>query len=113
MEKARPDCVSDHTLDARFGCDESPQVCRSSDVPRSFGPNSGLAGAECRLRHPVLRDTWEEPFERPLPNLVVDFCQPAVPEGLCGRELTPKLSLGGQIPSAGPGRAGRVRAVLE
>ena len=52
-EKARPNCVSDHTLDAWFGCDESSQVCRSSDVPCSFEPNSGLAGAEgcsCCLR---------------------------------------------------------------
>ena len=37
-EKACPNCVSDHTLDARFGCDESSQVCRSSDVSRSFEP---------------------------------------------------------------------------
>ena len=38
-EKARPDCVSDHTLDARFGWDEGSQVRRSSDVPRSFEPD--------------------------------------------------------------------------
>ena len=31
-EKASPNCVPDHTQDARFGCDESSQVCRSSDV---------------------------------------------------------------------------------
>ena len=54
----------------------SSQVCRSSDVSRSFVPNSGLASTECRLRHTVLRETWEESFERPLPNLVVDFRSP-------------------------------------
>ena len=29
---------------------------------------------------------WEEPFERPLPDLIVDLLQPFVPPGLCGRE---------------------------
>ena len=28
------------------------------------------------LRHTALRETPEESFERPLPNLVVDFCSP-------------------------------------
>ena len=41
-----------------------------------FVPESGLACTECRLRHTVIRETWEEPFERPLPNPVVDFCSP-------------------------------------
>ena len=48
----------------------------SGSVWRSFVPDSGLASTECRLRHTVLRETWEEPFERPLSNLVVDFCSP-------------------------------------
>ena len=69
-----PDCVLDHCLDARPGCCESSQVCGSSDVSHSFVPDSGLASTERRLRHTVLRETWEEPFKRPLPNLVVDFC---------------------------------------
>ena len=72
--KACPNCISDHTLDARFGCDESSQVCRNSDVPRPFEPNSGLASAEGRLRHPVLCEAREEPIERPLPDLVIDCC---------------------------------------
>ena len=55
-----------------FGCDESSQVCRSSDVSRSFEPNSGLACAEGPLRHAVLCETREEEFERPLPDLIVD-----------------------------------------
>ena len=73
-ENARPDCASDHTLDARFGCDESSQVCRSSDVSRSLEPNSGLACIEGCLCRAVRRETREEPFERPLPDLVVDRC---------------------------------------
>ena len=73
-KKACPDCVSDHCLDARFVCNESSQVC--SDVSRSFVPDSALASTECRLRLTVLRETWEELFERPLPNLVADFCSP-------------------------------------
>ena len=28
-EEPCPDCVLDHSLDARFGCDESSQVCKS------------------------------------------------------------------------------------
>ena len=69
-EKACPNCVTDRTLDARF------EVCRSSDVPRSFEPNSRLACAEGCLCHAVLCETREEPFKRPLPDLVVDFCSP-------------------------------------
>ena len=85
-EKARPNCVPNHTLDARFGCDESSQVCRSSDVSRSLEPNSRLASTEGCLCHTV-RETREEPFERPLPNLIIDqFLQRCVPPGLCGRE---------------------------
>ena len=75
-KKASPECVLDHCLDAWLGCYESSQVCRSSDVPRSFVPDSGLASTECRLRHTVLRKTLEGPFKRPLPSLVVDFCSP-------------------------------------
>ena len=56
----------------------APRCARSSDVSRSFEPDSGLASTECRLRHTVLRETWEEAFERLLPNLVL---------GLCGRVL--------------------------
>ena len=75
-EKACPSCVLDHCLNARFGCDESSQVCWTCDVLRSLEPDSGLACAECRLRHTVLRETREEPFERPLPKLVINFCSP-------------------------------------
>ena len=73
-KKACPNSVSDHTLDARFGCDESSHVCKSSDVPRSFEPDSRLACAEGCLCRAVLRETTEEPFERPLPDLVIDPC---------------------------------------
>ena len=45
-------------------------------VLRSFEHNSRLACAEGRLRHAVLCETREEPFERPLPDLVVDRCSP-------------------------------------
>ena len=37
-------------------------------------PNSGLACAEGRLRHAVLCEAREEPFEGPLPDLVMDRC---------------------------------------
>ena len=84
-ENARPDCASDHALDARFGCDESSQVCRSSDVSRSLEPNSGLACTEGCLCRAVLREARGEPIERPLPDLVVDRCG-TVPPRLCGRE---------------------------
>ena len=66
--KACPDCVLDHCLDARLACHEGSQVCKSRCVSRCFVPDSGLTCTECRLR--VLRETWEEPFERP-PNLVI------------------------------------------
>ena len=75
-EEACPHCVLDHSLDARFGCDESSQVCRCSDVSRPFQPNSGLACTKGRLCHAVLRETRKEPFKRPLPDLVVDLCSP-------------------------------------
>ena len=51
-------------------------MCRSRDVSRPCVPDSALASTECRLRHTVFRETWEDPFERLLPNLVVDFCSP-------------------------------------
>ena len=47
-------------------------MCRSSDVSRSFEPDSGLAITELCLRHAVLGEAREEPFERPQPDLVVD-----------------------------------------
>ena len=49
-------------------------MCRGSDVSRSVGPDSGLASNECCLRHTVLCEAREEPFERLLPDLVVDLC---------------------------------------
>ena len=49
-------------------------MCRSSGVPRSFEPNSGLACAEGRLRHAILCEDREDLLERPLPDLVVDRC---------------------------------------
>ena len=73
-EKACPNCVLDHSLNARIGCDESSPVCRSRDVSRSCVPYFRLACAERCLRHTVLRETREEPFERTVPNLVVDLC---------------------------------------
>ena len=45
---------------------------RSSDVSRSFEPDSRLARTEGCLRHAVLRETGEEPFEGPLPNFIVN-----------------------------------------
>ena len=55
-KEACPDCVLDHCMDARLGCNESSEVSRSGDVSR----------AECRI---------------PLPNLVVDFCSPLFLKG--------------------------------
>ena len=52
------------------------RACWCGDVSRSFEPNSGLACAEGRLCHAVLCETREEPFERPLSDLVVDLCSP-------------------------------------
>ena len=62
------------TASPRFGSDERSQLCRSSDVPRSFEPNFVLACTEGCFRHAVFRETREEPFERPLPNLIIDRC---------------------------------------
>ena len=59
---------------ARLGCDDSSQVCQSSVVSRSLEPNSGLACTEGCLCQAVLREPREEPFEGPLPDLVVDRC---------------------------------------
>ena len=47
-------------------------MCRSSGVSRSLEPNPGLACIEGCVRHAVLRETREEPFERPLPDLIVN-----------------------------------------
>ena len=116
-EKARPDCVSDHTLDARFGCDESSQVCRGNDVSRSLEPNSGLACTEGCLCRAVLRETREEPFERRshrrFQRLVspARFCGRALAEcGCCDGHKTFTLE---QILSAGPGTVECVRALLQ
>ena len=49
-------------------------MCQSSVVSRSLEPNSGLACTEGCLCHAVLREPREEPFEGPLPDLVVDRC---------------------------------------
>ena len=43
-----------------FSCDESSQVCVSSDVPCSFEPDSRPASAEGCLCHAVFRETREE-----------------------------------------------------
>ena len=94
-------------------------MCRSSDVSRSFETNSGLACAEGRLRHAVLCEAWEEPFERPLPDLVVDLCSTLFlqdcgavnPQGAVDTANSQTFSEG-ELLSAGPGRAGRVRALL-
>ena len=74
-EKACPDCVLDHSFGARLGCDESSQVCLGSDVTRSLEPDSSLARAEGCSCHAVLRPTWEEQFERPLPDPVITRCR--------------------------------------
>ena len=50
-------------------------VCRSSDVPRPLEPKSGLACTEGCLCCAVLCETREEPFERPLPDFVMDRCR--------------------------------------
>ena len=69
-QKASCDCILDQCLDARLGCDDGSQVRWSRGVSRSLVTDSGLACVECGLRHAVLR---EEPLERSLSNLVVDF----------------------------------------
>ena len=66
------------------------QVCRSCDVSRSLEPDSWLARTEGCLRHAVLRETQEEPFEGPLPDLIVDRCTETRTMWLT--RLTPRLS---------------------
>ena len=73
QEKARGGRVLYHRLDARSGWCECSLMRQSRDVSRSLIPDSGLACAECDLRHTVLRETRKEPFKRPLSKLVVDF----------------------------------------
>ena len=51
-------------------------MSRSCDVSRSLEPDSRLARAEGCLRRAVLRETREEPFKKPLPDLVVDLGSP-------------------------------------
>ena len=70
------------------------------------------------LRHAVLCETGEEPFERPLPDLVVDLCstlflQDCVavnPQDVVGTADSPDSREGGRTPSADPGRFERARA---
>ena len=76
QQKTSCDSILDPCLDARFACSECTLVRRSRDVSRSLVSSSSLACAWCGLRHTVFRETPEEPFERPLPHLVVDFCSP-------------------------------------
>ena len=64
----------------------SAPTCWGRDVSRSLVADSGLACAECGLRHAVLRETGEKPFKRPLSNLVVHFRSSLFLED-CGREL--------------------------
>ena len=59
----------------------SAHVRPSRVVSRSVVSNSGLAFTECGLDHAVLRETQEEPLDKPLPNHVVDFCSPLFLEG--------------------------------
>ena len=114
-------CILDHRLDARFGCNGCSQVCRSRDVSRSFVPDSGLASAEGRLCHAVLCETREEPFERPLPDLVVDLCSTLFlkdfvavnPQDVVGTADAQNFLEGGRTLSEDPGRAGRARALRE
>ena len=47
--------------------------CAGADVSRSLVPDSGLASTECGLYDAVFRETQEEPFERPVSNLVINF----------------------------------------
>ena len=115
------DSILDDCLDARFGCYDCSQVRRSRDVSRSLVANSKLACAECGLYHAIFRETWDEPFERPLSNLIVDFrsplflkdCVTVNSQDAVDAADSQNFLGGGQIPSAGPGRAGGVRALLE
>ena len=76
-------------------------MCRSSDVPRSFEPNSRQA------RHAVLCEAREEPFERQVPTLFLQDCVSLNPQDVVDTADSQTLSL-----SAGDGKAGRVRAWL-
>ena len=53
-QKASGGCVLCHRLEARSGCCECSQVCRSRHVSRSFVSNSELACAECGSHQAVL-----------------------------------------------------------
>ena len=65
--------------------------CAGAAMSRTL---SGLASAECGLRNAVLRETWEEPFEEPLPNFSREIAvQPrqkfqrlVAPTRSCGRD---------------------------
>ena len=85
-------------------------MCPCSDVSRSFETNSGLACAEGRLSHAVLCEAREEPFERPLPDLVVDLCSPPFLQDCVAVNADSQDYLGGRTPYADLGRAGRARA---
>ena len=54
----------------------APDVPVHRCLPLFFEPNSGLDCAEGRLCRAVLCETREEPFQRPLPDLVADPCGP-------------------------------------
>ena len=78
----------------------APRCARGRDISRSFVPDSGLACTEYLLCHTVLRavrETAAQPRRR--------FLQPTAPEDAAPEER--------KIPSAGPGKAGRVRALLK
>ena len=118
-QKASCDCILYQRLNARHGCCETSQVCWSRDVSRSFVPDSGLASTEIRLRHTVLRETWEEPFERPLPNLIVDFRRPLFLEDCVAVYSQDVVDAADSHTLSEEGKfrlrdlAGRVRALLE
>ena len=114
-QKASCDCILYQRLNAQLGCCESSRVCRSRDVV----PDSGLASTECRLRHTVLRETWAEPFDRPLPNLVVDFRRPLFLEDCVAVYSQDVVDAADSHTLSEEGKfrlrvlAGRVRALLE
>ena len=112
--------VADSITAARRVFYECSQVCRSSDVSRSLVPDSGLACTECGLYHAVLREASEEPHRRSLSYTVVNFSGSLLLQDRVAVHSQNVIDAadsqtlgGGQIPSAGPGRAERVRALLD
>ena len=88
-EESGRNCVSDHR----------PKVCGTCDVTSPLVSDPGLTSAERRLFQTVLGETWEESFEGPSADFVVDFgcsfsCRIVWPwtRRVWVTRLTPKLS---------------------